>query len=78
MKTLGLISQKGGVAKTTLATALAVCAELAGKGTVVFDLDPQASAAFWKDTRQADTPAVDRPSGCAVEPYAESGRGGGD
>lgn len=58
MKTLGLISQKGGVAKTTLATALAVCAELAGKGTVVFDLDPQASAAFWKDTRQADTPAV--------------------
>jgi chromosome partitioning protein len=47
MKTLGLISQKGGVAKTTLATALAVCAEQAGKKTAVFDLDPQASAAFW-------------------------------
>jgi chromosome partitioning protein len=58
MKTLGLISQKGGVAKTTLATALAVCAEQVGKGAAVFDLDPQASAAFWKDTRQAETPAV--------------------
>jgi chromosome partitioning protein len=58
MKTLGLISQKGGVAKTTLATALAVCAEQAGRSAAVFDLDPQASAAFWKDTRQAETPAV--------------------
>jgi chromosome partitioning protein len=58
MKTLGLISQKGGVAKTTLATALAVCAERAGRSAAVFDLDPQASAAFWKDTRQAETPAV--------------------
>jgi chromosome partitioning protein len=58
MKALALISQKGGVGKTTLATALAVCAEGEGKGTAVFDLDPQASAAFWKDTRQAETPAV--------------------
>jgi chromosome partitioning protein len=58
MKVLALISQKGGVGKTTLATALAVCAEGEGKGTAVFDLDPQASAAFWKDTRQAETPAV--------------------
>ncbi len=58
MKILALISQKGGVSKTTLATALAVCAEQEGKTTAVFDLDPQASAAFWKDTRQADTPAV--------------------
>lgn len=58
MKVLALISQKGGVGKTTLATALAVCAEGEGRTTAVFDLDPQASAAFWKDTRKADTPAV--------------------
>lgn len=58
MKTLAIISQKGGVGKTTLATALAVAAERAGKIAAVFDLDPQASAAFWKDTRTADTPAV--------------------
>ncbi len=58
MKTLAIISQKGGVGKTTLATALAVAAERDGKASAVFDLDPQASAAFWHDTRQADTPAV--------------------
>jgi chromosome partitioning protein len=58
MKTLAIISQKGGVGKTTLATALAVAAELDGVSAAVFDLDPQASAAFWKDTRAAETPAV--------------------
>ena len=58
MKVLAIISQKGGVGKTTLATALGVCAEHEGKSTAVFDLDPQASAAFWKDTRKAETPAV--------------------
>ena len=58
MKTLAVISQKGGVGKTTLATALAVAAERDGKQAAVFDLDPQASAAFWKDTRQAELPAV--------------------
>lgn len=58
MKTLAIISQKGGVGKTTIATALAVAAEKDGKIVAVFDLDPQASAAFWKDTREADTPAV--------------------
>ena len=58
MKTLAVISQKGGVGKTTLATALAVAAEANGRPAAVFDLDPQASAAFWKDTREAETPAV--------------------
>lgn len=58
MKTLAIISQKGGVGKTTLATAIAVAAERAGKQTALFDLDPQASATFWKDTREAETPAV--------------------
>jgi chromosome partitioning protein len=58
MKTLAIISQKGGVGKTTLATALAVAAEKAGQTAAVFDLDPQASAAFWKDTRADEMPAV--------------------
>lgn len=58
MKTLAVISQKGGVGKTTLATGLAVSAQLKGQSVAVFDLDPQASAAFWKDTRGQDTPAV--------------------
>src|SRR3712207_3533071 len=58
MKVLSLVSQKGGVGKTTLATALAVAAQQDGKRPVVIDLDPQASASFWRDTRQDDSLAV--------------------
>lgn len=58
MKVLSVISQKGGVGKTTIATALAVAAETSGRRCAVFDLDPQASASFWHDTREAPTPAV--------------------
>ena len=58
MKTLAVISQKGGVGKTTLATCLAVAAERDGKRTAIFDLDPQATASFWHDVRPSPTPAV--------------------
>lgn len=58
MKVLSVISQKGGVGKTTLATALAVEASRDGKKTVLFDLDPQASASFWMDTRKDSSLAI--------------------
>jgi chromosome partitioning protein len=58
MKVLAVLSQKGGVGKTTLATCLAVAAEQDGKQAAIFDLDPQATASFWNDTREAETPAV--------------------
>lgn len=58
MKVVSLISQKGGVGKTTLATALAVAAHRDGKQAFLVDLDPQASASFWMDTRQADDLAI--------------------
>jgi chromosome partitioning protein len=58
MQVLALISQKGGVGRTTLSTALAVEASRQGKKTVMFDLDPQASASFWKDTRADDSLAI--------------------
>ena len=58
MKTVAVISQKGGVGKTTIATALAVASQRRGRAAAIFDLDPQASAAFWHDTRGRDEPAV--------------------
>jgi chromosome partitioning protein len=58
MKTVAIISQKGGAGKTTLAVHLAVAAELSGKSCVIVDLDPQASATSWKDLRSSETPVV--------------------
>ena len=58
MFTISLIGQKGGTGKTTMALGLAVAAFRAGKVVAVVDLDPQASAANWKDRRADDDPAV--------------------
>lgn len=62
MDVLAILGQKGGTGKTTVATNLAVAAENDNKKTVIFDLDPQATASFWKDLRKEqqgiDTPAV--------------------
>lgn len=55
---MAILSQKGGSGKTTIALHLAVAAEAAGKLTAVIDLDPQASAAGWKDSRSGETPIV--------------------
>jgi len=58
MKTVAIISQKGGAGKTTVAIHLAVAAEQHGVRTAVFDLDPQASATSWADRRKTPAPAV--------------------
>ena len=58
MKTVAILSQKGGTGKTTLTLHLAVEAERKGAATVIVDLDPQASATSWSDLRQSETPAV--------------------
>lgn len=49
--TIALVNQKGGVGKTTLATNLAAAAHLAGRRTIVLDLDPQGSAYDWYRAR---------------------------
>ncbi len=58
MKTVAVISRKGGAGKTTLAIHLAVAASRSGKEAAIVDLDPQASAAGWGDSRTEKTPAV--------------------
>src|SRR4051794_22399323 len=58
MKIIDVVSQKGGAGKTTIATNLAVLAERAGYPTVLFDLDPQATAAKWGDKRAGTPPDV--------------------
>lgn len=58
MKTISIISQKGGSGKTTLAINLAVAAQSLGHQSVIIDLDPQSSAKGWHDTRRAENPVV--------------------
>jgi len=58
MKTIAIISQKGGSGKTTLALNLAVAATRSGHQCAVIDIDPQASAKCWHDLRQDDAPVV--------------------
>lgn len=53
MKTLAIVSQKGGVGKTTIAVHIAVAAASAGYSVAIIDLDPQATAAQWSDWRNA-------------------------
>jgi chromosome partitioning protein len=58
MKTIAILSQKGGAGKTTLAINLAVYASSYNKQSAIIDLDPQASAANWHDSRDLEEPVV--------------------
>lgn len=60
MRTITLVTQKGGAGKTTIAASLAVAAAQAGEKVIALDLDPQGSLAAWGDTRSVEEPAVDR------------------
>jgi chromosome partitioning protein len=57
MKTVALISQKGGAGKTTLAVHLAVAAAERGR-VLLMDVDPQGSAMEWANRRGEKAPDV--------------------
>jgi chromosome partitioning protein len=58
MKTIAVLSRKGGAGKTTLSLHLAVAAEALGLRVAILDLDPQVSAVLWRDRRTDTAPAV--------------------
>lgn len=63
MRTIALVTQKGGAGKTTLAASLAVAAAEAGEVVVALDLDPQGSLSAWAGDRTASVPVVDAVAG---------------
>ncbi len=59
MRTVALVNQKGGCGKTTVALHLAGAFWQRGENVLVLDLDPQASAAEWHDSRTNPLPHVE-------------------
>jgi chromosome partitioning protein len=65
MRTIGLVQQKGGVGKTTIATNLAMTFQKRGYSVLLVDADPQGTARDWSAKSEAHTPTtvgVDRPT----------------
>lgn len=58
MRTISIISQKGGAGKTTLAIHLAGAATATGLSALILDADPQATASQWSQWRGATDPEV--------------------
>jgi chromosome partitioning protein len=77
MKTIAIISQKGGAGKTTAAVHLATAAALAGHRAAIIDLDPQGTAASWGDRRQADAPEVVSGQAARLGVLIEAAQGNG-
>ena len=70
MKTIAILSQKGGSGKTTLALHLAVAAQQDGKTAVIADLDEQASATIWHRARREPLPHVQPTHSAALDQFA--------
>jgi chromosome partitioning protein len=64
MRTIALLTQKGGAGRTTLAASLAVAAAQAGERVIALDLDPQASLTRWGKRREA----ANTPNKVMIEP----------
>lgn len=77
MRTVVLLSQKGGSGKTTLSINLAIAGALKGKSVVIIDLDPQQSVARWARLRKADNPVIVSGHGPNVAELVERAKSGG-
>lgn len=74
MRSIALLSQKGGSGKTTLAIHLAVAAEAAGERVCLLDTDPQGSAIAWQQARIDDRPHVMSATPSTIARVLEDGR----
>lgn len=77
MKTVTVVSQKGGSGKTTLTVNLAIAAALKKMQVVVIDLDPQQSAERWGRLRGGDNPIFVPGHGPNLATLIERARQGG-
>lgn len=78
MRTISVISQKGGAGKTTIAVHLAVAAAAAGLRTAIVDLDPQTSARRWGDKRGREPDVVSDHAERLPQLLATAGANGAD
>lgn len=58
MRTLAVLSCKGGTGKTTVSVHLAAAAAKSGRRTVIADTDPQNSSMEWRRVRKGPDPEV--------------------
>lgn len=72
MRTIALVTQKGGTGKTTLAVSLAIAAQEAGEKVLALDLDPQGSLAAWGDMRGDSGPHVEKVPAAQVAALAKT------
>ncbi len=80
MKTLAIISQKGGSGKTTIAVHLAFCAVLSGKSVALIDIDQQGSTIDWFKTRKTehDLAAIHTTAAALTDLILKAKKGGAD
>ena len=77
IRTVAIISQKGGAGKTALAVHLATASTFAGHAAAIIDLDPQGAAASWGDRRQVDAPEVVSGQAARLPVLIDAARAGG-
>jgi chromosome partitioning protein len=77
VKTIAVLSQKGGSGKTTISLNIAIAATLKGKSVVIIDLDPQQSATRWSRLRATETPVILPGHGPNLADLIERARNGG-
>jgi chromosome partitioning protein len=58
MKTIALVTQKGGSGKSTLCVNLAVAAQEAGASVCILEMDRQATISDWAEVRKSESPEV--------------------